>query len=118
MCSEIPVTEVEPRGSAHGGHHVAALKGVTRASPAAAGIQQSREFVADCIDIRGDVKPPPFEVITSVDNDGYAAGGNYPYEPADELGGASPTGEYDDLHRRSSGERERSENRNCVEEAS
>ncbi len=74
MGGDILVAKVEPIGSAEAldvGHR---LPGFAGAAPARIGICQSRQRVADRVEVGRDGQPQMFKVIARVDDDGQVFG--------------------------------------------
>src|SRR6266851_1094461 len=94
MHGEIAITRVEPCGFAELPHRLQAEKSIALDAPATFAAEQAGENVGDGIDIRGDVKSPPQQVVTGIDHHRDFFWWNDLPQAVDELGAASAAREH------------------------
>ena len=73
---EVAVAGVKPDGLAQFAHGLQAKESVALHAPAALLAEQSGQHVGDGIEIGRNVKSPPLQIVSGVDDDGEILGGN------------------------------------------
>src|SRR5271170_2050210 len=96
MHRKIAIASVEPRRLAQLSHGLQAEKSISFHTPAPLAAEQAGENVGDRVDIRGDIKPPPAQVVASVDDHRDLFRRNDLAQTIHKLGSASPSGKHTD----------------------
>src|SRR5216684_84232 len=76
MDCEIAVAGVKPDRLSQLAHGLQAKESITLHSPTALFAQQSGQDVSDGVEVRRNVKSPPLQIVSSIDDDGEVVGGN------------------------------------------
>ncbi len=95
MDREIAVAGVKPDGLSQFTHSLKAEESIALYSPAALLAEQSGEDVGDGVEVGGDIKAPPLQIVTGIYDDGEIFGGNDLAEAVHKLGAAGASGEHD-----------------------
>src|SRR5215469_4746103 len=93
MDGKIAVAGMKPDGLSQLSHSLKAEEGIALHAPATLLAQQAGQNIGDGIDVGGNVKPPPFEVVAGVDDESEFVGRDDLAQTINKFGAAGSSGE-------------------------